>query len=127
MFQEFKKFAIRGNVMDLAVAVIIGAAFGKIITSFVNDIIMPPIGFLTGGMDFSNLVITLKQAHDGVAPVTINYGVFVNHIIDFVIIAFSIFLVIHYLGKFKKKEAEKPEEPTEEIVLLREIRDSLKK
>lgn len=127
MFQEFKKFAMRGNVIDLAVAVIIGGAFGKIITSFVNDIIMPPIGLLTGGMDFSNLVITLKKAHDGLAPVTLNYGVFVNNIINFIIIAFSIFIVIHYLGKLKKKEEEKPEEPTEEILLLRQIRDSLKK
>ena len=127
MLQEFKKFAIRGNVMDMAVGIIIGAAFGKIVSSFVADIIMPPIGILLGGVDFSNLTITLKKASEGVAAVTINYGVFINTVLDFVIIAFAIFIVIKQINRLKKKEEEKPAEPAEDIVLLREIRDSLKK
>ena len=127
MLQEFKKFAIKGNVMDMAVGIIIGAAFGKIVSSFVADVVMPPIGILLGGIDFSNLAITLKKASEGVEAVTINYGVFINTMIDFVIIAFAIFIVIKQINKLKKKEEEKPAEPSEDIVLLREIRDSLKK
>jgi large conductance mechanosensitive channel len=127
MFQEFKKFALRGNVIDMAVGVVIGAAFGKIVSSFVSDIIMPPIGVLTGGMDFSKLAITLKEVSEGVEAVTINYGIFINTIIDFLIIALAIFIVIKQINKLKKKEEAKPVEPGEDIVLLREIRDSLKK
>jgi len=127
MFEEFKKFAVKGNVMDMAVGIIIGTAFGKIVSSFVADIIMPPIGVLLGGVDFSKLAITLKEAAGDKAAVTINYGLFINTIIDFVIIAFAIFMVIKMLDKLKKKEAEKPAEPAEDIKLLREIRDSLKK
>ncbi len=130
MLKEFKKFAIRGNVVDMAVGVIIGAAFGKIVSSFVKDVIMPPIGVLTGGVDFSSLAITLKKTSGDVAAVTINYGLFINTVIDFAIIAFVIFIVIKQIEKLKKKEAQKPEEPkkeAEEIILLREIRDFLKR
>lgn len=127
MFEEFKKFAMKGNVMDLAIGVIIGGAFGKIVTSLVNDIIMPPIGLLLGGIDFSNLRITLKSATAASEAVTLNYGLFVNTIIDFIIVAFSIFMVVKQLNKFKKKEEAKPTKPSEDILLLREIRDSLSK
>lgn len=127
MLQEFKKFAVKGNVMDMAVGVIIGAAFGKIVSSFVNDIIMPPIGVLLGGIDFSNLSITLKKASTDAEAITLNYGIFVNTIIDFIIIAFAVFIMVKQINKLKKKEAEKPKEPSEDILLLREIRDSLKK
>ena len=127
MFQEFKKFAIKGNVLDMAVGVVIGGAFGKIVTSLVSDIIMPPIGFMTGGMDFSKLALTLKKATETTEAVNLNYGAFINNILDFVIISFSIFIIIKQINKFKKKEEEKPKETPEDIKLLREIRDSLKK
>lgn len=127
MFQEFKKFAVKGNVMDLAIGVIIGGAFGKIVTSLVNDIVMPPIGLLLGGIDFSNLAITLKAATANTEAVALNYGVFINTIIDFLIVAFSIFIVVRQLNKLKKKEAAKPSSTPEEVLLLREIRDALKK
>lgn len=127
MLQEFKKFAMKGNVVDLAVGVIIGTAFGKIVTSFVSDVVMPPIGLLMGGVDFSNLAIILKKASADVPAVSINYGVFINTVIDFLIVAFVIFLVIRQMNSMKKAEAEKPAAPTEEVLLLREIRDSLRK
>ncbi len=127
MLSEFKKFAIKGNVVDLAVAVIIGAAFGKIVTSLVSDIIMPPIGFLMGGVDFSNLVITLKEATDQAPAVVIGYGLFMNTVIDFLIIAFVIFIIVKQLERLKKTEAVKPVAISEDVLLLREIRDSLKK
>ena len=130
MLKEFKTFAMRGNVMDMAIGIIIGGAFGKIVSSFVADVIMPPIGILLGGVDFSNLAITLKQGTEGVAPVTINYGVFINTVIDFVIIAFAIFLAIKAMNSMKKKEEEKPAAPpapSKEEVLLTEIRDELRK
>ncbi len=127
MLQEFKKFALKGNVVDMAVGIIIGAAFGKIVSSFVSDIIMPPIGLLLGGVDFSNLAITLKKASNGAEAVTINYGVFLNTVIDFVIIAFAIFIVVKQINRLKKKEEEKPTKPSEDIILLKEIRDALKK
>lgn len=127
MLQEFKKFAMRGNVMDMAVGVIIGAAFGKIVSSFVNDIIMPPIGVLTGGVDFSQLVITLKKTTESSPAITLNYGIFINAIVDFIIIAFAIFIMVKQINKLKKKEETKPKETPEDILLLREIRDSLKK
>jgi len=129
MLQEFKNFAMKGNVIDLAVGIIIGSAFGKIVSSLVSDIIMPPIGMFLGGVDFSNLVFTLKEASGEAAAVTVNYGVFINTVLDFVIVAFSIFVVVKQINKLKKKEEEKIEEPvvlSEEIILLREIRDSLK-
>lgn len=119
MFKEFKEFAIKGNVMDMAVGVIIGGAFGKIVTSLVNDVIMPLVGIFVGGMDFSNKFIsldggkylTLADAQDAGAA-TLNYGVFITTIIDFLIIAFSIFIVIKQLNKFKRKEEKVIEEPT---------------
>ncbi|MCK9378645.1 MAG: large-conductance mechanosensitive channel protein MscL [Candidatus Moranbacteria bacterium] len=127
MLQEFKKFAIKGNVIDMAVGIIIGAAFGKIVSSLVADIIMPPIGILLGGVDFSNLSITLKKASEGATAIVINYGMFMNTLIDFVIIAFAVFIISKQLNKLKKKEAAKPVKTTEDILLLREIRDFLKK
>jgi len=137
MFQEFKKFAMRGNVVDMAVGIIIGASFGKIISSLVNDVIMPPIGMLMGSVDFSQLYInlgdtafeTLALAQEAGAP-TINYGVFLNHVLDFLIVAFAIFMVIRGMNKMKKQEEEKPAEPpkpSDEVVLLTEIRDALGK
>lgn len=129
LIQDFKKFAIRGNVLDLAVAVVIGAAFGRIVTSFVNDVLMPPIGLLLGGIDFSDFVLTLKEASGEVAAVTINYGVFIQHLVDFTIIAFAIFMVIRAFEKMKKKEEtipSPPPEPNAEEKLLTEIRDLLK-
>jgi large conductance mechanosensitive channel len=130
MLKEFKAFAMRGNVVDMAVGIVIGAAFGKIVASLVNDVIMPPIGMLLGGVDFSEIFITLKQAVGETPAVTINIGVFVNTVIEFIIVAFAIFMVIKGMNAMKKKEEEKPAEPpkpSEEVVLLKEIRDSLKK
>ena len=129
--KEFKTFAMRGNVVDMAVGIIIGAAFGKIVSSFVADVIMPPIGLLIGGVDFSNLLITIKQAVGETPAVTINYGVFIQTVIDFVIIAFAIFMVIKGMNSMKKKEETPaapppPPAPTKEEVLLGEIRDILK-
>jgi large conductance mechanosensitive channel len=128
--EEFKAFAMRGNVVDLAVAVVIGAAFGKIVTSFTNDIIMPVIGLLTGGVDFSDLLWTLKEAGEGVDAVTVNYGLFINAIVSFAIIAFAIFMVVKAMNKLVAKEKEEPKKeskPSKEEVLLTEIRDLLKK
>jgi len=136
MLQEFKDFAMRGNVVDMAVGIIIGAAFGKIISSFVNDVIMPPIGLMMGGVDFSNLFMnlgegtfsTLAAAEEAGAPI-IKYGLFVNTVLDFVIVAFVIFMVIRGMNKMKKKEEEAPAappEPSAEEKLLTEIRDALK-
>ncbi len=104
MIQEFKTFAMRGNVMDMAVGIIIGGAFGKIISSVVQDVIMPPIGLLLGGVDFSDLAITLKGAVGETAAVTINYGMFINTVIDFIIIAFAIFIMIRGMNKMKKPQ-----------------------
>jgi large conductance mechanosensitive channel len=128
--QEFKAFAVRGNVVDMAVGIVIGAAFGKIVSSFVADVIMPPIGLLIGGIDFSNLVITLKQATEKTTAVTLNYGKFIQTTIDFVIIAFAIFMVVKGINTLKRKEAVKPSEPpipTAEVVLLTDIRNILQK
>ncbi|MCB0822345.1 MAG: large-conductance mechanosensitive channel protein MscL [Bacteroidales bacterium] len=130
MLKEFKAFAMRGNVIDMAVGIIIGAAFGKIVTSLVTDVIMPPIGLLLGGVDFSEIMITLKQAVGEEPAVTMNIGVFINTVIEFIIVAFSIFMVVKGMNSMKKKEEEKPAEPpkpSEEVVLLQEIRDALKK
>jgi large conductance mechanosensitive channel len=102
MLKEFKEFAMKGNVMDMAVGIIIGAAFGKIVSSLVGDVIMPPIGMLMGNVDFSSLAYTLKEATDSSPAVTIKYGLFINTIIDFVIVAFAIFLVIKQLNRLKK-------------------------
>jgi large conductance mechanosensitive channel len=131
MLKEFKDFAMRGNVVDLAVAVVIGGAFGKIVTSVVSDIIMPPIGMLLGGVDFSDLKVVLKAATEEVEAVSINYGAFINTLIDFIIIAFAIFMVIKGINATKKKEPAPPPPPppapSKEEVLLTEIRDLLAK
>ncbi len=126
MIKEFKEFAMRGSVVDLAVGIIIGAAFGKIVTSLVNDVLMPPIGILVGGVDFSSLALTLKDASLGGAAVVIRYGVFINAIIDFIIVAFAIFLLIRAINAFKKKAETAPAAPPRQEVLLAEIRDLLK-
>ena len=122
-FKEFKEFISKGNIFDMAVGVIIGGAFGKIVTSLVNDIIMPLVGIIIGGHDFSGLTLKVKAA-------VINYGKFIQNIVDFLIVALCIFVVVKAMSKFKKKEEEAPAEPpkpSEEVLLLREIRDSLKK
>lgn len=130
IIQEFKQFAMRGNVMDMAIGIIIGAAFGKIVSSIVSDVIMPPIGLILGGVDFSSLAITLREGSEGVQPVLLKYGVFINTVIDFIIIAFAIFMVVKGINSMKKKEEEKPAAPpapTKSEVLLAEIRDELRK
>ncbi len=129
MIKEFKEFAMKGNVADMAVGIIIGAAFGKIVSSLVNDVLMPPIGMLIGNVDFSSLGIVLKAAEGTTPAVIMKYGLFVNSIIDFVIVAFAIFLMIRALNSLKKKEAEAPAAPAappKQEVLLEEIRDLLK-
>ena len=128
MMDEFKSFAMRGNVVDMAVGIVIGGAFGKIISSFVADVIMPPIGVIVGGVDFSKLAIVIQEAAGDVAAVTINYGKFIQTMIDFIIVAFAIFMVIKGMNSLKKKEEEAPAEPpapSTEETLLTEIRDSL--
>jgi len=144
MMKEFKDFAMKGNVLDMAVGIIIGASFGKIITSLVNDVLMPPIGLLLGKVDFSQLKVVILKGQaavmDGaavvspaVAPVSLNYGVFIQTIIDFLIVAFCIFLVIKAMNRATVKKAAEPAAPapppppSEDIVLLKEIRDLLKK
>ncbi len=108
MLKEFKEFAMKGNVLDMAVGIIIGAAFGKIVSSLVNDVIMPPIGVVLGNVDFSSLAVTLRQKREAAPAVTIRYGLFINTIIDFVIVAFAIFLVIKQLNRLKRPEAPPP-------------------
>lgn len=130
--KEFKDFISRGNVVDLAVGVIIGAAFGKIVTSLVTDIIMPPIGMLLAGIDFTNLKYVLKEAVGKTPAVSINYGLFINNVIDFIIVAFCIFMVVKGINAMKKPVEEAPApaaepEPTKEEVLLTQIRDLLAK
>lgn len=130
ILKEFKEFAVKGNVVDMAVGIIVGAAFGKIISSFVKDIIMPPIGLALGGVDFTDLKAVLQAAGDGVEEVAINYGQFIQTVVDFTIVAFAIFMVVRLMNSMKKKEEEAPAEdpaPAEDIVLLTEIRDALKK
>ncbi len=141
MLKEFKEFAVRGNVVDLAVGIIIGGAFGKIVDSLVKDVIMPPIGLLLGNVDFSNLFLVLKEGAKTVGPydtlkaaqdagaVTINYGVFFNVMISFIIVAFAVFLLIKAINRMKNEQPAPPPAPAvpaEDILLLREIRDSLK-
>ncbi len=110
IIKEFKEFAMRGNVVDMAVGIVIGGAFGKIVTSFVNDVIMPPIGILLGGVDFKDLSVVLKQGSDAVPAVVLKYGMFLNTIIDFVIVAFAIFMVVKGMNSMKKKELPKKTE-----------------
>ena len=142
MMKEFKQFAMRGNVVDMAVGIIIGAAFGTIVKSLVADVIMPPIGLAMGNMDFANMFVTLQEGVKAAAPyaslaaakeagaVTLNYGTFFNHIISFVIVAFAVFLLIRSINSMEKQEQEKKEEapptPSAEETLLTEIRDLLK-
>lgn len=120
ILKEFKAFAIRGNVVDLAVGIVIGAAFGKIVSSLVDNIIMPLAGLLLGGVEFSDLAFTIEDS-------TIRYGIFIQNVVDFTIIAFAIFLAVKIMNSVRKKEEEVPPLPSEEIVLLREIRDALRK
>lgn len=129
MLKEFKKFALRGNVLDLAVGVIIGGAFGKIVTSLVNDIIMPVLGIILGRINLQHLKWIIRPAEGDTAELSVLYGAFIQNVIDFLIIAFSIFMVIRIINSFKKKEEEKPPEPpkpSKEEELLTEIRDLLK-
>ena len=130
MMKEFKEFAVKGNVIDMAVGIVIGGAFGKIVSSFVADVIMPPIGVLVGGINFSNLAFTIKEAAGEAPAVVLGYGKFIQTAVDFTIIAFAIFMVIKGINSLKRKEEEAPAappEPTKEEVLLTEIRDLLKK
>jgi large conductance mechanosensitive channel len=129
MMSEFRDFAMRGNVVDMAVGIVIGGAFGKIVSSFVNDVLMPPIGLALGGVDFSDLAVTLQEASGDVAAVTLKYGAFIQTVIDFIIIAFAIFMVVKAMNNLKKKEeaAPPPPKPSEEVTLLTEIRDMMKK
>lgn len=129
LMQEFKQFALRGNIIDMAVGIIIGAGFSKIVDSAVKDVLMPPLGYIVGGIDFSNLEFVLKGAQGFTPPVTIKYGLFLNAIISFTIMAFAVFMLIRAINALKKKEAAKPTAasvPTREEVLLTEIRDLLK-
>ena len=128
--QEFKVFAVKGNVVDMAVGIVVGTAFGKIVSSFVGDVVMPPIGLLIGGIDFGGLVLTLKSAQPGGTPVTLNYGKFIQTTIDFIIIAFAIFVAVKAVNVLRRKEEAKPAEPaapSKEVVVLTEIRDILRK
>jgi len=130
MMSEFRDFAMRGNVVDMAVGIVIGGAFGKIVTSFVNDVLMPPIGMAIGGVDFSDLAVVLKEAAGEAEAVTLNYGAFIQTVLDFVIIAFAIFMVVKAMNNLKKKEEAAPPappKPSAEETLLTEIRDLLKK
>ena len=127
MIQEFKEFVVKGNVVDMAVGVIIGAAFGKIVSSLVTDVVMPPIGVLVGGVDFSKLAITLQEATATAPAVVISYGKFIQTIVDFTIIAAVIFMVIKGINSMKKAEAAAPAAPPAQEILLTEIRDLLKK
>ena len=129
LLDEFKAFAMRGNVVDLAVGVVIGGAFGKIVSSFVGDVLMPPLGMLLGGVNFSNLAVTLRAAEGDTPAVLWKYGAFIQTIVDFTIIAFTIFLVVKAMNAMQKKQAAAPPPPAPpapEIVLLTEIRDSLR-
>ena len=140
MLKEFKEFAMRGNVVDMAVGIIIGAAFGSIVTSLVSDVIMPPLGLLLGNIDFSDLFVVLKEgsapapylslaAAQEAGAVTLNYGMFINKVLSFLIVAFAVFLLVKGMNSLKRKAEEKPAEPpkpSEEVLLLTDIRDALK-
>ena len=130
MMSEFKDFAMKGNVVDMAVGIVIGGAFGKIVSSFVANVLMPPIGLLLGNVDFSDLAVTLQDATEEAAAVTLGYGVFLQTVIDFLIIAFAIFMVVKAMNSLKQKEEAAPPAappaPSKEEVLLTEIRDALR-
>jgi large conductance mechanosensitive channel len=127
VLKEFKEFAVKGNVVDLAVGLVIGAAFGKIVSSVVADVITPPLGLIIGGVDFTNLKLVLREAVDGKPPVTLNYGSFLQTVFDFIIVAFAIFLVVKAVNRFKRQAPPPPAAPPAEVVLLTEIRDALVK
>ena len=129
MVKEFKEFAVKGNMIDMAVGIIIGGAFGKIVSSLVADLITPPLGLLIGGVDFSGLVITLKAAQGSAAAVTLNYGKFIQTSVDFIIVAFALFLLVKAINTLKRSEEKKPvaaPAPTASELLLTDIRDLLK-
>ncbi|HEX7503026.1 MAG TPA: large-conductance mechanosensitive channel protein MscL [Acidobacteriota bacterium] len=127
LVKEFKSFAMRGNVMDMAVGIVIGVAFGKIVTSLVNDVIMPPVGLLMGGVDFSHLAVTLKAAAGTEPAVALKYGLLINTVIDFLIVVFAIFLVVKGMNALKRKKEEAPAAPPPvQEMLLRDIRDILR-
>lgn len=129
MVKEFKEFAVKGNVVDMAVGIIMGAAFGKIVSSLVGDVVMPPIGALLGGVDFTDLAFTIKEAAGDAPAVVLAYGKFIQTVVDFTIVALAIFGMVKVINTLKRKEAEAPaapEEPTAQEVLLTEIRDLLK-
>ncbi|MGB5217183.1 MAG: large-conductance mechanosensitive channel protein MscL [Smithella sp.] len=126
MMKEFKEFAVKGNVVDMAVGIVIGGAFGKIVSSFVADVIVPPIGVMLGGVDFSKLAYTVKEAVGDAPAVFISYGKFIQTLLDFIIIALAIFMVVKAINALKRKEEEAPAEPSAQEKLLGEIRDLLK-
>ncbi|MCA1793136.1 MAG: large-conductance mechanosensitive channel protein MscL [Desulfobacteraceae bacterium] len=126
MMKEFKEFAAKGNVIDMAVGIIIGVAFGKVVSSFVDDVIMPPIGILVGVIDFSNLALTIKGAVGEIPAVVISYGKFIQTVVDFTIVAFAIFIAVKGINSFKRKEEKAHKAPSAQEVLLTEIRDLLK-
>jgi large conductance mechanosensitive channel len=128
--KEFREFAVKGNVVDMAVGIIIGAAFGKIVSSFVGDLVMPPLGYLIGGVDFTKLAVVLPVFQEGKEAVTIRYGAFLQTLFDFIIVAFAIFLAVKAINRLKRKEEiapSAPPPPSRQEVLLEEIRDLLKK
>ncbi len=127
MMSEFKDFAMRGNVVDMAVGIVIGGAFGKIVSSFVADVLMPPIGLLMGGVNFSDLALTLQEASGGAEAVLVKYGVFIQSVVDFIIIAFAIFMVVKAMNSMKPEEEPEADEGPSEKDLLAEIRDALAK
>jgi large conductance mechanosensitive channel len=133
VISEFKKFALRGNVMDMAVGIIIGGAFGTVVKSLVDDVIMPPIGMITSGIDFKNLAIVIRPAQGDLKAVTLNYGAFINNVISFLIIAWAVFMLVKAMNaaearlRFGQQPAQDTPPPPEEVLLLREIRDSLKR
>lgn len=128
ILKEFQEFAVKGNVLDMAVGIIIGGAFGTIVKSLVDDVIMPPIGLLLGGVDFSNFALTLKAAEADAPAVAIKYGAFINNLISFLVVAWAVFLLVKAMNNFKKKqEAAPPPAPPADVVLLTEIRDLLAK
>jgi large conductance mechanosensitive channel len=133
IISEFKNFAVKGNMVDMGVGIIIGGAFGQTVNSFVNDIVMPPLGYLTGNMDFSDKALILKSATENTSEITLNYGLFTNSLLNFLIVSISIFLVIKYMNKIREEFIEKQEKktpgtpkPAQDIQLLTEIRDLLK-
>lgn len=130
LIEEFKAFALRGNVIDMAIGIIIGAAFGKVVSSFVANVAMPPLGLLIGGVDFSELAIVLKEAQEGAPAVTLGYGVFIQSLVDFLIIAAAIFVAVKVMNNLKRKEEAAPASPpnlSKQEALLTEIRDLLAK